>query len=237
MKNIFYTLSCLLFISTSKPSFSQYSHTREMLIKEKLRESCSRKANIHLNYSSTELPVSSTISYKDLMYKSAQSHGVQLYGLYTNEISLQTNYKISEFTIENNSCFFISDITFNVKIAPNIFIANEAAQFPCMRQKVYEHEMNHHKYFMDALNAENANLQRDIKEKFDYIPVKYHHSDVPQITQFVQDNVSRIQNNFVNKINNRKAPYDKNLDDPRNTAREQQACQNELFHLQRLYQR
>ena len=237
MKKSLSLITCLIFTCASSNSFAQYSHARQLLIQDKLKESCSRKANINLQYAASEIPIYSNISYKELVARGGQKHGVQLFGLYTNEINLQTNYRVGEYTIENNSCFFISDITFTVKITPNIYIANEAAQFPCMRQKVYEHEMNHHKYFMDALNAENSNLQRYIKERFENIPVKHHPDDVSQITQFVKDNVSQIQSNFIAGINNRKAPYDRNLDDPNNTAREQRACQNELFHLQQLYRR
>lgn len=221
----------------SVPSFAQYSHNRAMLIQEKLRESCSKQPNLNLKYEAADMPISSHISYRDLLSKGGQKHGVQLYGLYTNELSLQTNYKVNEFTIENNSCFYISDIVFTVKVTPNIYIANEAAQFPCMKRKVFEHEMEHHKFFMLALNAEHDNLQREIKERFANIPVKYHAADIPQITEFVKSNVSTMQSNFVNQINNRKAPYDKNLDNPNNTAREQQACQNELLHLHQLYRR
>lgn len=236
MKKSFSVIISLIFAFSSTPIFAQFSQNRLILIKEKLNNACSKKPVINLDYEASDMPIYSNISYKELISKGDYRHGTQLYGLYTNNLNLQTKYKISQFSIEDESCYFVSEINFIVKVVPNIYIANEAAQFPCMKQKVYEHEMQHHQYFMNALHAENQNFQVNIKSRLNNIPVKYHQADVPIITDYIQKASVELQDSFIKKINSRKSPYDKLLDDPNNTYKALIACKNELSQLNKLYQ-
>lgn len=233
MKKVTALFYIFFFGLCQNPSYAQYSQDRQLLIQERLRQVCVKKPIINLEYKAADMPVYSNIPYKELSAKS-NSHA-KFYGLYTNQFGLKTQYKIGQYSIENQSCFYVSEINITVEINPTIYVANEAAQFPCIREKVYAHELKHHQHFMNAINAEHSSLYNEIKQQLLNLPSKYHQSGVQELTILIKNKVENIQKVFSTKINNRKEPYDKHLDNPINTEKDLSQCKNELYYLNRLY--
>lgn len=143
-------------------------------------------------------------------------------GAYIPVVSIGLNYKGMKEDTLGKTCNKVTAINVTLQLESTIYIAQEIQQFSCTLNRTLQHEKTHFNFEKDSIPAGVDYLKQNFEPIFSqkmYLPQE-------QYTQYIKGQLSILQQNVLNLIQNSAGQLHATIDNKANYQRESSLCSN-----------
>jgi len=148
-----------------------------------------------------------------------------LLGLFTanSSIHVQPLFKITPLT-NNSYCMAVSSLAVKVNINPSIYIAREAQQFPCTKQRIEQHELLHYQFEVNSASRAKPFIAEIANKYFTQVYYVMNQQEVDQIANMLKTKNSQFINDVGHYFENSSNHLHSKIDNPSNYEYESSFC-------------
>ncbi len=187
-----------------------------------------------------DIQVSMTPLKYEYQYTSRQIQSVKgnanpnLLGLFSGgkHIHIQPSYKIVPLA-PNKYCMVVSSATVKVTMNPIIYIAREAQQFPCTKQRVEQHELLHFQFETNAAAKAKPYIENILYNQLNQVFYVSNQQEVNQVSELLKARGNQVMNEISEYFENSTSRLHAQIDSEANYKYESSFCsvsENQMLH-------
>lgn len=220
MKNKILTFFGLGLLFTSSYTFAQQQCTQPLE---------------NLDVQLTMAPLKYEYQYTSRQIQSVKGNAnPNLLGLFSGgkRIQLQPSYKMIPIN-QNQYCMIVSSVVVKVNINPIIYIAREAQQFPCTKQRVEQHELLHFQFEVNTISRAKPYIENMVRNYFNQTFYVTNQQEANQASQLLKTRGSKLIDEVGEYFEKNTGPLHEQIDSQDNYKYEGSFCsvqENVMLH-------
>lgn len=163
-----------------------------------------------------------SVSIKNMPNIKTFNESQYLLGAYVPILSVGVNSRTYREQSFSRSCSKISDMTVTLRLESSIYLAKEIQPFQCTLNRTINHENTHFKFQREAVEVGVEYLRKNLEPAFSQ---KFYGSP-QEFDTFIKNQMTIIQNNTLNIIENNASPKHSSIDTSANYKAESLSCSN-----------
>lgn len=181
------------------------------------------KFNINVNVEPVKYNYNyNSVSIKNMPNIKTFNESQYLLGAYIPVLSVGVNSKTFREQSFSGTCYKIAEMNVTLRLESSIYLAREIQPFSCSLNRTINHENTHFRFQKEAVDIGVEYLRKNLEPAFSQ---KFYGSP-QEFDNFIKKQMTIIQNNTLNIIENNARPKHASIDTSANYKAESTVCSN-----------